>query len=124
MATQFRQQVIALIAKIPKGKVATYGQIAELAGKPHAARGVSWILHASSKTHKLPWARVLGSKGRILFPKMSRHYLKQLELLAREGLEPEDNGRIDLGRYQWRKRKRSSENFPGPTDIRTRPMTR
>ena len=103
MATEFTSKVIALIAKIPNGKVATYGQIAELAGKPHAARGVSWILHSSSKTHKLPWHRVLGSKGRISFPKRSRHYLKQLELLAKEGVEPEENSRIDLDSYQWRK---------------------
>ena len=108
MATEFTTKVIALIAKIPKGKVATYGQIAELAGQPHAARGVSWILHSSSKTHKLPWQRVLGSQGRISFPKMSRQYLKQLELLAKEGVEPEDNGRIDLDHHQWHKKAKPS----------------
>lgn len=106
MATEFSTKVIALIAKIPKGKVATYGQIAALAGKPHGARGVSWILHSSSKTHKLPWQRVLGAKGRISFPKGSRAFVNQVRALEKEGVDAED-GFVDLSTYQWSKRPRA-----------------
>lgn len=101
MATEFSLKVIALIRKIPKGRVATYGQIAALAGKPHAARGVSWILHSSSKLHGLPWHRILGAKGRISFPKASRHFLSQQRLLAKERVRVADDGTVDLAEFQW-----------------------
>lgn len=100
----FSIKVIRLIQKIPRGRVATYGQIAALAGKPHAARGVSWILHSSSKAYDLPWHRVIGSKGRISFPKSSKHYLQQIELLKREHISLLENGDIDLTKYQWAKK--------------------
>ena len=102
--TEFTASVIAIILKIPKGRVATYGQLAELAGKPHAARAVSWILHSSSKTHKLPWQRVVGAKGRISLPKRSKHYLEQIELLKLEKVHVTENGDIDLSKFQWKKR--------------------
>ncbi len=60
------------IAAIPRGKVATYGQIARLAGKAHGARQVSWILHSQSKKYRLPWQRVIGAAGRISMPLQGR----------------------------------------------------
>jgi methylated-DNA-protein-cysteine methyltransferase-like protein len=53
--TPFSKMVIRLIKKIPRGNVASYGQIAALAGNPRGSRGVSWILHSCSRSHKLPW---------------------------------------------------------------------
>jgi methylated-DNA-protein-cysteine methyltransferase-like protein len=105
MATEFSQKVIAVIKKIPRGKVATYAQIARLAGKPTAVRGVVWILHSSSTTQGLPWHRVINSKGRISFPEMSEGWAKQKTLLEREGVELSDGGRINLDTHQWRKSK-------------------
>lgn len=102
--TEFSQQVIAAIKKIPKGKVATYKQIAALAGRPHAVRAIAWILHSSSKAHKLPWQRVLNAQGKISFPAGSAHFKKQKSLLKKEGIVFLESGRIDLAKYQWKKK--------------------
>ncbi len=99
----FTLRVIGILRKIPKGKVATYGQIAALSGKPHGARGVGWILNACSETHKLPWQRVINSKGSISFPKKSDEYAEQQRLLKKEGVRISTEGKIDLEKYQWQK---------------------
>lgn len=104
MATEFTKKVIQVISAIPEGKVATYGQIAELAGKAGAARGVSWILHSSSKAHRLPWQRVLGARGRISFPKGARAFREQRRLLEEEKIVFKDNGTVDLAKFQWKKK--------------------
>lgn len=103
--TEFSSKVIQEIKKIPKGKVATYGQIAKLAGKPQGSRGVAWILNSSSQSHGLPWHRVLNSKGKISFPPATAEYTKQKRLLAKEGIEFGDNDQIDMMRFQWAKTK-------------------
>ena len=64
----FCAAVRAAISTIPRGRVATYGQIAHLAGKPWGARQVSWILHSQSGKYRLPWQRVIGAAGRISLP--------------------------------------------------------
>lgn len=101
--TEFTKKVIATIKKIPKGKVATYAQIAKLAGKPHGVRGVVWILHSSSSLNSLPWYRVINAKGRISFPPMSESQLKQKSLLEKEGIEFGEGDVIDLKVFQWKK---------------------
>ncbi|MNL18003.1 methylated-DNA--protein-cysteine methyltransferase [compost metagenome] len=101
--TEFSAAVISLIQKVPAGKIATYGQIAKLAGKPQGARGVAWILNSSSKAHKLPWQRILNSSGKISFPVDSAEYRKQRKLLENEGIVFGDNGQIDLKKFQWKK---------------------
>lgn len=100
----FSELVIKTILRIPKGKVATYKQIAELSGKPHAARAVSWILHSSSTKYKLPWHRVLGSSGKISFEKNTHNFRKQRSLLQKEGVEISEHGELDLKKSQWAKR--------------------
>jgi methylated-DNA-protein-cysteine methyltransferase-like protein len=104
---EFSKQVIAMIQKVPKGKVATYKQIAALAGKPHAVRAIAWILHSSSKAHKLPWQRILNAQGKISFPASSPLHKKQKSLLQKEGIRFSDNGRIDLAKYQWQKKPKA-----------------
>jgi methylated-DNA-protein-cysteine methyltransferase-like protein len=101
----FSKKVIFLIGKIPEGKVATYGQIAKLAGKPHGSRGVAWILHSSSRAYRLPWQRVLGSQGKISFPWGSPSFVRQKRLLLGEGVEFGENDRIDLKKFQWKKKR-------------------
>ena len=96
--------VLAMLRKIPKGKVATYKQIAALAGKPHAVRAIAWILHSSSKAHRLPWQRILNAQGKISFPVSNRLHQKQKNLLQKEGVRFLDGGRVDLARYQWQKK--------------------
>ena len=104
----FSETVIKTILKIPSGKVATYKQIAELSGKPHAARAVSWILHSCSTKYKLPWHRVLGSSGKISFEKNTYNFRKQRSLLQKEGVSILDNGEVSLQNHQWQKKVKSS----------------
>ena len=65
----FSSRVKSIIASIPEGRVATYGQIALLAGNRRAARQVAWILHSSSSKHGLPWQRVINRLGKISLPR-------------------------------------------------------
>ena len=99
----FALKVIALVKKIPRGQVATYGQIARLAGKPHAARGVGWILLSCSESHDLPWQRVLNSQGKISFSPRTKEYAEQRKLLEKEGVRFLDRSTLDLEKYQWKK---------------------
>jgi len=98
--TPFTRRAKEAIRGIPRGRVATYGQIAGLAGREAAARGVAWILHSSSETSGLPWHRVIGGRGRISLPR-GRGFELQKKRLAAEGVEVGRGGRIDLKRYQW-----------------------
>ncbi len=101
----FHDRVKALIRKIPRGKVATYGQLAALAGQPRAARQVSWALHSSSDKDKLPWHRVINSQGTISLPRMGG-YEVQRALLEKEGVRFGLREQVDLERYQWQPRAR------------------
>ncbi|MCJ7587464.1 MAG: methylated-DNA--[protein]-cysteine S-methyltransferase [Candidatus Aminicenantes bacterium] len=101
--TAFSRKVVEAIRKIPRGRVATYGQIAALAGNSRAARGVAWILHSSSDAERLPWHRVIGSRGRISLGR-GRGFEKQRRRLAAEGIAVDRAGRIDLEVFQWEPR--------------------
>ena len=103
LMTPFSKKVISLIKKIPSGKVSTYGQIASLAGKPHGARGVGWILHSCAKSHRLPWQRVISSQGRISFPRDSYEFTFQMKLLGKEKVKVSETGQISLKEFGWRK---------------------
>jgi methylated-DNA-protein-cysteine methyltransferase-like protein len=89
-----------VIIAIPRGKVATYGQVAHLAGKPWGARQVAWILHSQSDNYKLPWQRVIGAAGRISLP-AGRGLETQSRLLRHDGVEVSRSGKIDLAVFQW-----------------------
>ncbi|MBF4696002.1 MGMT family protein [Fusibacter ferrireducens] len=94
----FTLAVIENISKIPKGRISTYGRIAELSGNPRASRQVSRILSTMSSRYQLPWHRVINSQGRIsLKPGMG--YEEQRRLLEDEGIEFDLQGKIDLKRY-------------------------
>ena len=100
VADPFCASVREWITAIPRGKVATYGQIAHLAGKPWGARQVSWILHSQSGKYRLPWQRVIGAKGRISLP-LGGGFFEQRRLLRQEGVTVDDWGRIDLKKFRW-----------------------
>jgi methylated-DNA-protein-cysteine methyltransferase-like protein len=102
--TAFTKKVLALIKGIPKGKVASYGQIAKLAGKPQGSRGVGWILNSCTDSHNLPWQRVINSQGKISFPKDTKHYRLQKSLLLKEKVRLRDNDSIDMEVYGWKKK--------------------
>lgn len=102
-----------MVKNIPKGKVATYGQIAALAGKPHGARGVGWILNSCAKAYRLPWQRVINSQGKISFPKRTDEFQLQRKLLLKEKVLVADNGAISLEDYGWRKKPSKPSKVSG-----------
>ncbi len=99
MISLFSKRVIEIIQKIPIGKVATYGQIATLAGNNKAVRQISRILHSSSDKYDLPWHRVINSQGKISM-KSGDGFEMQKAMLESEGIQV-INGRIYLKKYQW-----------------------
>ena len=101
MAKSFNQRIIDIIKSIPKGKVATYGQIAALAGNPRGARMVVRVLHTSSKKENLPWHRVINSKGKISLSPGSGFEL-QKALLEKEGVVFKEDDSVDLKRFLWK----------------------
>ena len=100
MVTGFHQRVIEVIKKIPEGRVATYGQIAVLAGNPRAARQVVRILHSSSRKEHLPWHRVVNQQKHISL-KPGSDYEIQKALLEKEGITFDSNDAIDFDRHLW-----------------------
>ena len=90
-------QVVSLI---PKGKVASYGQVAQLAGLPRGARQVGRILSQLPKDTQLPWHRVINAQGKISFPENSTAYRKQKQRLREEGVQFK-NGRVVLKQFGW-----------------------
>ncbi|MCP4546870.1 MAG: MGMT family protein [bacterium] len=96
----FSARIISALTNIPRGKVATYGQIALLAGNPRAARTVSWLLRSSSAKYDLPWHRVLGARGRISM-KPGAGLEEQAALLMAEGVEVDGAGNVDLELFGW-----------------------
>ena len=102
----FYAEVYKITAKIPKGRVATYGQIAGLISTPRAARVVGWALHLvdSKPELKLPWQRVINSKGMISTTCLDHPKEQQAFLLQQEGVKVEfrdGNYFIDLKKYLW-----------------------
>lgn len=113
--TEFTKAVVKTIRKIPKGKIASYAQVAELAGRPGASRGVVWILNSSSEEYELPWHRVLLRSGVIAFRKGSTNFRLQKRMLEKEGVEVAKDGSIDLERFGWKKtapKKRPKKSTP------------
>ena len=92
------ERVYHVVRQIPRGEVATYGQIAHLVGPPCDARRVGWAL-AALREHRVrpsvPWQRVVNAKG------TSSLGPRQLELLRKEGVHVDEKGRIDLDRFGW-----------------------
>jgi methylated-DNA-protein-cysteine methyltransferase-like protein len=96
----FTDRVKQLIRDIPPGKVATYGQIAACGGNHRASRQVAWLLHSSSQKDRLPWHRVINSRGGISLP-AGGGLEEQRLLLQGEGIPVDEKNRIDLSIYLW-----------------------
>lgn len=96
----FTRKAKEVIRAIPRGRVATYGQVAALAGRPRAARAVAWILHSSSDAALLPWHRVINGRGGISLGR-GRGFEDQKKRLGAEGVAVSRGGRVDLKRFQW-----------------------
>ena len=89
------------IRDIPSGSVASYGQIAEIAGIPRGARQVGYALRQLPPGSAVPWHRVLQVSGKIAFEKGSQAHAEQRNRLLQENV-PVVSGRVDMRRYRWR----------------------
>jgi methylated-DNA-protein-cysteine methyltransferase-like protein len=95
-------RIYSVVATIPRGRVATYGQVAELAGVGPGARQVGYALSALPAATNLPWHRVVNAEGRISARATSGGDRVQRAYLEQEGVKFGANGRIPLDRFQWR----------------------
>ncbi|EMM75779.1 methylated-DNA--[protein]-cysteine S-methyltransferase [Leptospira santarosai str. 2000030832] len=101
--TSFFKEVYALVKKVPKGKVTSYGRIAALLGKPRAARAVGYALNALSKgqEQKIPWQRVINSQGKISFRGDTGRSILQKKMLEDEGIKFDSTESIDWKVFGW-----------------------
>ncbi|HET9390778.1 MAG TPA: MGMT family protein [Steroidobacteraceae bacterium] len=87
------QAIWHVVSRVPRGRVATYGEVARAAGLPGRARLAGRALREVPEGMHLPWHRILGAGGRIVFPPHSRHHREQARLLRSEGVAVKD-GRV------------------------------
>ncbi len=95
----FRARVLALVGRIPPGRVMTYGQLATLSGSPGAARQVGFVMNSLAQTDS-PWQRVINAQGAVSTDKLGFGDI-QRGLLMHEGVAFDASGRCDLKRLQW-----------------------
>lgn len=107
IAPDFYEQVYAVVRRIPRGRVTSYGRIAQMLGHAEAARAVGYALNAlgykrpASPQEDVPWQRVVNSQGRISIPNTAGAADRQAELLRAEGVAVGEDLRIDLNVYLW-----------------------
>ena len=94
------QKIWQVVLSIPEGKVASYGQVADMAGLGRQARYIGRALGKLPAGHSVPWYRVLRTNGQIAFPENSPTFLKQKQLLEHEGVEV-INGRVSMPQFRW-----------------------
>ena len=97
-SASLHRRIYSVVARIPRGRVATYGQIAALAGLPRHARMVGQALHASPEDSDLPWQRVINSQGKISERPGAE---RQRTLLEEEGVIFVKD-KVDMKKYGWR----------------------
>ena len=95
------KRIYEVVKKIPKGKVATYGQVAELAGDKRMARAVGNALHKNPDPDNIPCFRVVNAKGELAGEFAFGGAGEQAKLLEADGIKVTD-GRVDLEKYQWK----------------------
>ena len=101
------EQVYAIVRRIPPGKVTSYGRIAEMLGRPRAARAVGYALNALKDKRgdpqyaNIPWHRVVNGQGRISIVNRDASRNEQAERLRTEGVVVSEKLTIDLGIFLW-----------------------
>jgi methylated-DNA-protein-cysteine methyltransferase-like protein len=104
--------IYAVVRAIPRGRVATYGQVARLAGLGRSARLVGYALHALPDGSRVPWQRVVNAGGGISPRSEAGPEALQRVLLEQEGVVFGARGRVDLRRWQWRPGKGGGSQSP------------
>jgi methylated-DNA-protein-cysteine methyltransferase-like protein len=103
----FYEQVYAVVRRIPRGQVTSYGRIAKMLGRPNAARAVGYAMHALQDSEdqpeyaNIPWQRVINSQGRISIVNREHDAHEQAELLRAEGIVVSQDLKVDLNVYLW-----------------------
>jgi methylated-DNA-protein-cysteine methyltransferase related protein len=120
--SELYRRIWEVAARIPRGRVATYGQLAALSGRPGQPRLAGYALHRLPEGSRVPWHRVVNARGEIslrsgIFPGAEESL--QAVLLRKEGIRFDANGKLELARYQWRPRR-----VPSATSIQDSPSTR
>ena len=95
-------RIYAVVKRIPQGRVATYGQIASLAGISGHARLIGYALSALSPKNDVPWHRVINAKGRVSMRSEPGWENGQRSLLEAEGVRFDAEGEVALSRFRWR----------------------
>ncbi len=95
------QRVYALVRRVPRGRVVTYGEVARALGMPRGARTVGWAMHACQDAN-VPWHRVVNAQGKIS-PRPTACFQEQHVRLKEEGIRFSRAGRIDLAKYGWKR---------------------
>ena len=116
------ERILSAVERIPKGRVSTYGAVAEVAGLARRARLVGKVLREAPSGRKVPWFRVLNASGRLSFPLGSDAYATQKSKLEREGVLF-ISGRVDLKRFGWPSTVASLDEYlwsPPPNETRKR----
>jgi len=98
------ERIYKVVRRVPRGRVATYGQIAELA-KASGPRQVGYALHSLPEGHDLPWHRIINARGEISLDSGIGGGGLQRALLEAEKIVFDKKGRVDLKRYQWKRSK-------------------
>lgn len=106
----YREKVYKIVREIPKGKVMTYGQIADILGEGYTARTIGYVMHAA-ETEKVPWQRVINSQGGCSTQKLTIPHNIQQKILEDEGVIFNEKGKCDLEKYRW-----FPEGFEPPED--------
>jgi methylated-DNA-protein-cysteine methyltransferase related protein len=104
----YRERVYRIVRSIPRGRVMTYGQLAEILGEGYTPRTVGFVMHGSDD--KTPWHRVINAQGGCSTGRIALPSDKQQRMLVAEGVEFNERGRCDLQRYLWIPRERMARN--------------
>lgn len=97
------QLIYAAVLQVPQGRVASYGDVAALAGMPDHARMAGYALHHLAEDSPVPWHRIVNSQGVLSIGKSKPgHEQLQRQLLEAEGVGFKDNGRVDMKNYRYR----------------------
>ena len=99
MASEFYRNVYEIVKAVPAGKVITYGRIAELLGNKRMSRQVGWALHVNPSPETIPCYRVVNRYGEVSKAFAFGGENEQIRLLKSEGVEVDENGRVDLKKY-------------------------
>lgn len=112
------ERIYAAARRIPRGKVATYGQVARLAGLPRHARQVGYAMAALPAGSDVPWQRVVNAQGKVSPRAVPGFEEEQRTLLEREGVAFGPGGRIVMSRHHWGRKPSAPEAGPPPSKNR------